>query len=80
MLSRKSDAQSLCPNVCSDQRGVDLWNSAVSSGNVATAFFLVGGLGIAVGAVLWLTAPSSYGAPAVHLGAGPGTLRLTGTW
>jgi hypothetical protein len=79
-VSKKSDAQNACPNLCSDQHGVDLWNDAVSSGNVATAFFVVGGLGIAGGAALWFTAPSSGGAPAAQVGVGPGTLRLKGTW
>jgi hypothetical protein len=79
MLSKKSDAQRVCPDICADQGGVNLWNDAVSSGNLATAFLAGGGLAIAGAAVLWFTAPSS-GAPAARVGLGPGTLQLKGDW
>jgi len=80
VLSKKSDAQNACPNACSNQHGVDLWNDAASSGNLATAFFVVGAVGIAAGATLWFTAPSSGSAPKAQVGIGPGALRLKGTW
>jgi hypothetical protein len=79
MLSKKSDAQKACPDVCADQGGVDLWNDAVSSGNLATAFLVGGGIAIAGAAVLWFAAPSS-GAPAARVGFGPGTLEVKGSW
>jgi hypothetical protein len=78
-LSQKNDAQSACPNLCSTQSGVQKWNNAVSSGNVATAFFIVGGVGVVGGAVLWFTAPSARGA-STQVGVGPGLLQLKGTW
>jgi hypothetical protein len=80
MLSKKSDAQQACPDVCSDQHGVDLWNDAVSSRNLATAFFLVGGVGIAGAAALWLTAPAGGTPSAQVVGLGAGILHVKATW
>jgi serine/threonine-protein kinase len=54
-------------NSCT-QKGVDLRREAVNAGNVSTVAFIVGGVAVAGGAVLWFTAPSNHGvvaAPAV---------------
>jgi hypothetical protein len=81
-MSKKSDAQSACPNLCSDQGGVDKWNDAVTAGNVSTAAFIAGGVLVAAGAVLWITAPSSStgDGPSVGLGMAPGGMQVTGRW
>jgi hypothetical protein len=79
MLSKKSDAQLACSKQCSDPNGVSQWNDAVSNGNLATAFWIVGGVGIAGAAVLWFTAPSAS-APSAQVGLVPGMVQVKGTW
>ena len=76
--SQKNDAQSACPsNPCSTQDGANKWSTAGSTGNISTIGFIVGGVAVAGGAVLWFTAPSSSSA---QVGFGPGILQLKGTW
>jgi len=78
-LSKKSDAQNVCPNDCPTQDGVNKWSDATSTGNISTIALIVGGVGIVGGAVLWFTAPSgSSSSPQV--GVGPGGLQLRGRW
>jgi hypothetical protein len=80
-LSQKSDAQSLCSHdPCSDRTGVNEWSTADSSGNVSTVGFVVGGIALAGGAVLWFTAPSLNRGSSTQVGFGPGSLQLKGTW
>jgi hypothetical protein len=79
-LSAKSsndDANSICPNtMCASQDAVDKSKSAAQKGNIATAAFIVGGLGIGAGVVLWLT-----GAPApAQVGIGPTSVDLRMSW
>ena len=79
-ISQKSAAQSACPGaVCANQSDVDKWNSVASSGTISTAGFIIGGVALAGGAVLWLTAPSSKGTSA-QVDFGPGVLQVKGTW
>lgn len=40
------------------QEGVDAGNAARSAGNVSTIGFILGGAGLAAGAILWFTAPT----------------------
>ncbi|HWZ91520.1 MAG TPA: hypothetical protein VNW92_21810, partial [Polyangiaceae bacterium] len=83
-MSKKTDAQKACPNVCADLNGVNAWSSAKSAGNVSTVAFIVGGVGLAGGAVLWFTAkPEKLDATdtkGVRVGVGPGSIQLKGTW
>ncbi len=80
-LSNRNAAQSVCPGQCSDSSGVSKWSDAKTAGNVSTVAFVVGGVGLAAGAVLWLTASPAPGPGATaRLGLGPGSLRLEGTW
>ncbi|HET7540362.1 MAG TPA: hypothetical protein VFK05_10845 [Polyangiaceae bacterium] len=76
-INRKNDAEKSCPDVCPDQPSVDKWNSAQQAGNVSTVAFIVGGVGLAAGAVLWFTAKPETSA-SVGLGVGPGALQLRG--
>ena len=78
---KKSDAKAACPDRCTDQSGVDKWNSARSAGNVSTVAFIVGAAALGTGAVLWFTAkPESASAPGLALGTSFGSLQLRGTW
>jgi hypothetical protein len=77
-LSQKNAAESACPSSpCSTQAGATRWSSAGSSGNISTIAFIVGGVGVAGAAVLWLTAPSTT---TTQVGFGPGSLQLKGAW
>jgi hypothetical protein len=76
--SQKSDAQNVCPNtVCQTQDGVNKWNTAGSTGDISTIGFVVGAVGVAGAAVLWLTAPS---AGTTQVGLGPTGLQLRRSW
>jgi len=76
--SQRNEAQGACPsNPCATQDGVDRWSSAVTSGNVSTIGFIVGGVGVVGATVLWLTAPST---PGTHVGFGPGFVQVGGSW
>jgi len=80
-ISQKNDAQSACPNnPCLTTDGVTKWNTAGSTGNVSTIGFIVGGVALAGGAVLWFTAPHSGGGASTQVGVGPGRLQVKGTW
>jgi hypothetical protein len=79
-MSKKNDAQSACPNQCATSDGVTKWSDAASAGNVSTIAFIVGGVGVAGAAVLWLTAPSSGGGQGTQVGFGPGGMQVRGAW
>jgi hypothetical protein len=79
-LSKKSAAQSVCPGAgCPTQAGANDWSDAKTEAQISDALFLVGGLGIAGGAVLWFTAPRSAG-PDTQVGLGPSGMQLKGVW
>jgi hypothetical protein len=78
-MSQKNDAQSACPNTCATQDGVNKWSSAGSSARIADIGFIVGGVGVAGGAILWLTAPNGS-PPGTQLGLGLGGVQVKGTW
>lgn len=70
-----------------DAAGVDLASEARQSGNISTIAFVAGGVLLAGGAVLYLTAPSaparaarSPAAPRARLGIGPGSVVLGGSF
>jgi hypothetical protein len=81
-ISKKSDAESACPGTpCATQTGSNRWSDAASTGNVSTVGFIVGGVGIAGGLVLWLTAkPSSDRALSAQVGLGVGAIQVRGRW
>lgn len=75
-MSKKGDADGHCDaaNTCDDE-GLGLRRDAISTGNVSTIAFIAGGVLVAGGAALWLTAPKRPGgmrAAIVPRGAGLG--------
>ncbi len=53
--SKRDEAEQYCTgNTCVDQRGVDLADDALAAGNVSTVAFIIGGVGLAAGATLWI--------------------------
>jgi hypothetical protein len=92
VVSAKSTYNSSAPycdgnNFCS-QQGLDYRDSAFQKARIATAALIGGGLAVAGGAVLWLTAPSPHAETAnvpslrVSAAALPGTasVTITGLW
>lgn len=64
-ISKNNDSSQYCDaTTCREQAGVDLRDEAQTSGNIATAAFIVGGAAVAGGLVLYLTAPDSTGSEA----------------
>jgi len=83
-MSKHDEASKACPNQCTDPNGVNLWNKAVSSGNVSTIGFVVGAAGLIGGAMLWFTAkPTStevHEQTVMQVGFGLGSVKLRGVW
>jgi hypothetical protein len=65
-------------SACNDQDGVTLSDQAANAGNLSTVAFIVGAVGVAGGAALWLSAPSA--APTAQVGLGFGTIEMRGQW
>jgi hypothetical protein len=73
-ISKHDEAERHCSGlVCRDQQGVDLRAAAMRAGNLSTVGFIVGAVGLAGGATLWLTAktePTTGARPAIGVGLG----------
>jgi hypothetical protein len=80
--SKHDETDRLCGGspACPTQAGVDASNDARSLGNLATVSMIVGGVGLASGLALWLTAPSRESEPSARVGLGFGTVDVRGTW
>jgi hypothetical protein len=79
--SKWSDAKAKCtayPYGC-NQDSMDARSSAQSKASVATIAFIVGGVAVAGGAVLWLTAGPSQ-EKSVAIGVGPGAAFVRGSF
>jgi hypothetical protein len=75
--SKHDESQVHCAGAaCSDQTGVDLSNEALRAGNVATVAYTIAAVGLASGALLWLTAPRV----SPQIGVGPGVVRVWASW
>ncbi|HXK18584.1 MAG TPA: hypothetical protein VNG33_12315 [Polyangiaceae bacterium] len=58
-ISHKKDADQYCNGAdCTDQRGMTLRSDARSAGNISTVAFVVGGVGLVTGTVLWFALPT----------------------
>lgn len=82
-MSKKADANEYCDgSECSDERGVALRDEALSAGNVSTIGFVAGGVLVAGGVVLYLTAPDSPKRAGLAPAVAPGFagLELSGRW
>lgn len=82
--SRWDDAERACPdNRCRRAADLELGDQAGTRADVSTALFIVGGLGLATAATLWLTAPNTSSKQGVRVvpqvGAGGGGLVVGGT-
>jgi hypothetical protein len=81
-MKSKSDhdeAEKYCDGSrCTDARGVTAGNAAHSAGNASTVAMIIGGVGLAAGITLWLTAPKAPAAAALKLA--PGSLHLQGSF
>jgi len=77
--SKLHDSDRYCTgDACTDQRGVDLNNEAKQAGTISTIGFIIGGVGLAGGTALWLTAPHETGV--TQVGLGYGSLLVRGNW
>jgi hypothetical protein len=65
---------------CYDDTGFSARSDAQKAGNIATVAFIAGGVGLAAGAVLWLTGKPKSDHPTAELRIGPGSIGLGGTW
>jgi hypothetical protein len=88
-ISKKNDASRLCASnpgmTCapgSRPAANQLETDSRQWGDLSTAAFIAGGVGLAGAAVLWFTAPKSEPsrATSAELRVGPGTIQLDGTW
>lgn len=78
--SKRDAAKKFCDGTaCRTQEGLDDTTEAVNAGNLATAGFVAGALGIVGGITLWFTAPTG-GAPSSKVGVGPGRVTYDQTW
>ncbi|RYZ01345.1 MAG: PEGA domain-containing protein [Myxococcales bacterium] len=76
--SKHDDAEGICFGSACNARGLQLSDDARTDGNLATAFAIVGAVGVAGGVALWLTAPKRERQAELHAGVGPGGLQLKG--
>jgi serine/threonine-protein kinase len=81
-LKSKSDhdeAEKYCDGSrCTDARGVTAGNAAHAAGNVSTVAMIIGGVGLAAGVTLWLTAPKAPVTAALRVA--PGSLHFQGSF
>ncbi|MGD0680254.1 MAG: hypothetical protein ABSC94_33165 [Polyangiaceae bacterium] len=82
-LSRHNTVSNECSSTtCRTPSGLQASKDAMTFGNVSTITFIVGGVGLAAGITLFLTAPraTESHAPTAELRVGPGHVALLGTW
>ena len=83
--AKHDEANKYCSGAaCTDSRGVTAGDTAQTDGNISTIAMIVGGVGLAAGVTLWLTAPKrnsdSPGAPAASIGFGFGSVQVKGAF
>jgi hypothetical protein len=79
-IAKHNEAEKSCPGACPTQDGVTQWSDARSAGNISTVAFIAGGVALAGGTVLWLTAKSATPRPAPEVGLGPGSVLVRWAW
>lgn len=65
---------------CSDPRGVEAMNDAITAGDRATACFVVAGVGLSVAGVLWFVRPFDPDPASTQIGFGLGRVELRKQW
>lgn len=80
--SKWNDAQGFCnpDHAHCGTEGASLSKDAQSAATVSTVGFIVGGVGLAAGAVLWFAAPEKKTESGVALGVGPASVTLKGAF
>jgi hypothetical protein len=79
-ISKRDEANERCSGAsCRDFEGVALRDDARRNGDWSTATFIVGAVGLAGGAVLWMTAPKAETAK-IGIGVTRGCMTLEGAW
>lgn len=78
-MSKHNESERHCPDIhdC-NAAGIDAMQAAYRAGNVSTVAFIVGGVGLAGGAVLWFTSKPEKAQTQVGLGLG--SVRLSTAW
>jgi hypothetical protein len=78
--SKHADSDRYCTGrTCQDPRGVVLMDEARTAGNLSTTGFVIGGLSLAAGAVLWFARPFGPRANAA-VALAPGSIEVRGAW
>jgi hypothetical protein len=78
-ISNLSDAKSHCdPYPHCAGKGADFAHDAQHAGTISTIAFIVGGVGLVSGAILWFTAPHEHAEARTALDVGPGSIMLRG--
>jgi hypothetical protein len=81
-MSKHNEAEESCVSqggqyVC-NEAGFDAADAAIGAGNVSTIGFIAGGVLLAAGVVLWITAPSSQAS--TQVGVAPGRVLVRGAF
>jgi hypothetical protein len=81
-MSKHEASDEYCDgDVCHDKAGVDLMESARTAGNISTAAFIAGGVGLGAAGVLWFVPLGRKEPPAgAEVGVGLGSVRVRGAW
>jgi hypothetical protein len=87
-MSKKKEAGEHCDGAdCRDTEGVTLRKDAIAAGNISTIGFVVGGVGLATGMVLWFVLPSGSSqttegrqAGRTRVGLTPSAVTLEHVW
>lgn len=78
-LSKKEDAEPHCRGDLCDGTGLALRDEGMRAGDLSTLFFVGGGVLLAGGALLFLSAPSGSGR-SVSVDLGPARIGIAGRW
>jgi serine/threonine-protein kinase len=80
--SKHDEAGKYCEGTaCTDQLGVTAEQAAQRNGNLSTVMMIIGGVGLATGITLWVSAPPrTSSTPSAQVGLGLGVLAVKGAF